>query len=213
MERTIIINAGHSLTDPGASYNGTSESTEAIKIRDQLIPLLKNSFNVLEIPDDLSLVDSIKWVNSRCKKLNDGLAISIHLNAGGGIGAEAYYYAWSAKSKSIANKILNNYCQITGFENRTSKPDTKTRHGRLGWIRDINTWSCLIEACFIDNKNDLDKLQRDYSKVAWGIYVGICSVYGINPVPPNKKINKNYEQVKSDVKKYLDKIDKAIEKI
>lgn len=183
MNKIIILNAGHNNADDcGAAANGTTEAEEAIKIRDKLVLLLKQDFEVATVPDELNLRQSIKWVNNLYKHLDDGLAFSIHLNAGGGQGAETFYYADNEISQGIAKTIVDRYCEITGFRNRGAKPDTATRHGRLGWIRDTNTWSCLIECCFIDTLEDIKKLQSNYDKVAWAIYVGICAVYKIEPV-------------------------------
>ena len=180
MNKTIILNAGHNnAADCGAEANGTTEAAEAIKIRDRLALLLKKDFNVVLVPDELNLRQSEKWINDQYKKLEDGLAVAIHLNAGGGTGAETFYYANNETSQNIAKAIINKYCEITGFRNRGAKADTTTRHGTLGWIRNVNPWSCLIEVCFIDNINDIKKLQSDYDKVAFAMYSGICDVYKI----------------------------------
>lgn len=181
MNKTIILDAGHSIDDPGAIAGGTTEAKEAIKIRDQLIPLLKLDFNVEVVPDNLNLVQSIAWVNKKFKNLEDGLAFAIHLNAGGGkgYGAEIFYYDGDEKSKEIANTLINKYCNITGFYNRGTKPDTATRHKRLGWIRDVKPWSLLIECCFIDNQEDMKKLREGFDKIALAIYSGICDVFKI----------------------------------
>jgi len=213
MKKTIILNAGHNnAADCGAAANETTESAEAIKIRDKLIPLLKQNFEVALVPDELDLRQSIKWVNEQYKKLEDGLAFSIHLNAGGGTGAEIFYYANNETSQNIAKTIIDEYCEITGFRNRGAKADTTTRHGTLGWIRNVNPWSCLIETCFIDNIEDLKKLQNDYNKIAWAMYSGICAVYNIEPVklvldslsPEENMPNDNLKKLNIYFEKYID---------
>lgn len=188
MKSTIILNAGHSIADPGAVYHDTTEAMEARKIRDYLVPLLKQNFEVIIVPDHLNLLESIDFVNTKFTNLNDGLAFSIHLNANGGNGAETYYYGGSNDSKKIAKTIIDKYCQITGYKNRGAKDDRSTRHGRLGWIRDTNTWACLIEVCFIDNMDELQFLHNNLDVVAQGIYEGICSLYEITPVSPKQTI-------------------------
>lgn len=181
MEKMIILDAGHSITEPGAVANNTTEAKEAIKIRDMLIPLLKQNFEVIVVPDNLNLIQSINWVNSKCPNLDDGLALAIHLNASGGHGAETLYYAGEEKSRKIAQTIIDKYCSLTRFRNRGAKPDSSTRHGRLGWIRDIKPWSCLIECCFIDTPEDINKLQEEYEEITWALYSAICAVYEIKP--------------------------------
>lgn len=215
MKNTIILNAGHNNADDcGAAANGTTEAIEAIKVRDKLNPLLKQNFEVAIVPDELNLKQSIKWVNEQYKKLDDGLAFSIHLNAGGGHGAEAFYYDNNEISQRIAKTIIDKYCDITGFRNRGAKADTTTRWKRLGWIRDVNPWSCLIEICFIDNIEDLERLQNDYDKIAWAIYSGISAVYNTKPIKlvsdsPNSEENmssNNFKKLNKYFEKYIDEM-------
>lgn len=198
MNKTIILNAGHNnAADCGAAAHGTTEAKEAMKIRDKLAVLLKQNFDVVIVPDELDLRQSIVWVNNQYKKIDDGLAFSIHLNAGGGHGAETFYLAHNDPSKNIAKTIVDKYCEITGFRNRGAKADTTTRHGAvgLGWIRRTNPWSCLMECCFIDTLEDIQKLQSDYERAAWGLYVGICAVYKIEPAGSKAEAKEITEEV------------------
>ncbi|MEI6288273.1 MAG: N-acetylmuramoyl-L-alanine amidase [bacterium] len=217
MKKTIILDAGHSLTDPGAVSGGTTESKEAIKIRDLLIPLLKQSFDVLAVPDNLDLVQSIKWVNTKCPNLEDGLALAIHLNAGGGTGAETYFYAGQEKSRVIAQTIIDTYCGLTSFRSRGAKSDATTSYGRLGWIRDVSAWSCLIELSFIDTPADLTKLQTEHDEIAFAIYSSLCAVYGIKPVtipvivtPP---VNTQTQIIKEQIKVKLNELNALVNQL
>ena len=93
IKRTIFLNAGHDLySDRGVIYNGIIENEEVIKIRDILLPLLKEHFEVYQVPDHFNLQKSVKWVNGGSKKASDGLALSLHINSGKGDGAECFYY-------------------------------------------------------------------------------------------------------------------------
>lgn len=217
MKKTIILDAGHSIKDSGASVNNTTEAKEAIKIRDMLVPLLKQNFEVIIVPDDLNLVQSINWVNSRCPNIDDGFALAIHFNAGRGYGAETFYYTGDEESRKIAQIIIDKYCNITRFRNRGAKPDRDTRFGKLGWIRDIRPWSCLIECCFIDNQEEISKLQEEYSEIAWALYSAICAIYNVKPI--NLEENKMgsdlfdgeiniIEQVKIKIKELTDLAEK-----
>jgi len=203
--KKVIINAGHYDQDPGAIAFNTKENEEVCKIRDLLTFMVEENFEVLFVPDEFNLIDSIKWVNERAKNLDDALAVSIHLNAGGGTGAETLYYGTNEKSKAIAKTLLDKYCEITGYNNRGVKSDTTTRFGRLGWIRDTNCWSTLIECCFIDNINDLNFLKANYELVAYGIYLGICDVL---EVEPTFKLNK-----KKEILELLNKLTNLIENL
>jgi len=212
MKKKIFLNAGHSIGDPGAVYNKKKEAEEAMAIRDFLVPLLENSgFEVLTIPDNLNLPESIQRVNTFMPNLDDGMAFSIHLNAGGGEGAEIFYYAGSNPSKKYAKTIIDEYCTELTMTNRGAKADTSTRHKRLGWVRDVNPWSFLIEVGFIDNATDM-KIISNHQRVAEALNQGICKMYGVEPVIQEDhtvKIN----NVINSIKKDLNKINKKLNEI
>jgi len=202
MKKNIILNAGHSIYDPGAISGDKVEGIEAMKIRDGLVKLLKKNFNVYSVPDNLNLYESINWVNERFKNLDDGLALSIHLNAGGGNGAESIYYNGSGQSKYIASTILNEYCEITRYRNRGPLSDAKTRHKRLGWLRDTNPWSTLIECCFVDSKSDMAYLRDNYLNVAIGLHQGILKLYNIEETNKKKELLIKVEEIKNLIINY-----------
>ena len=146
MKKIVYINSGHSDLEPGAiSIHGTERDLN-IMVTDELIPLLeRQGFKVEYVPDNLKLRPSIKWINDRTSYINDGLALAIHFNKGGGRGAETYRYGNNKTSNSIAKKLLSKYCKTTGLKNRGVKSDTTTRYKRLAFIRDTNIWSTLHE--------------------------------------------------------------------
>ena len=213
MEKTIFLNAGHdNENDPGAIHNTIVESKLNIEVRDRLHEYLLKQFKVEVVPDKLDLRESIIWVNNRSSNLDDGLAVSIHFNTGGGEGAEAFYYGGGyAKSELIATTYINKYCSLTGYKNRGAKPDTLSNAGQLGWIRQTKPWAVLIECAFIDNKNDMAKF--DVDKIAYAQYEGICEIYNIDPLKPIKTSSVeidvsmiNKEEIKKQIIEYIEKI-------
>jgi len=187
LKKIIYLNAGHHHLDPGASGNGLIERDEVIKIRDLLIPKLEEYFEVYVCPDNLRLQDSVRWVNGLAKGINDGLALSLHMNAGRGEGAECFYYDYSIKGRSMAKKLLNSYCDTTRLNNRGAKPDRKSANKYLWWVKNTNPWALLLETCFIDNKKDTDYFRTHKEQIAEGIYQGILAIYNIKEKAEIKK--------------------------
>jgi len=214
MKKTIFLNAGHSVNDPGAIYNKKKEAEEAMAIRTLLVPLLqKSGFEVLTVPDNLNLTNSIKRVNQHMKNLEDGMAFSIHLNAGGGTGAEIFYYAGSNPSKEYAETMIDEYCKELTLTNRGAKADISTRHKRLGWVRDVNPWSFLIEVGFIDSESDM-KIISNHERVAEALNQAICKMYGVEPViveSKESKIDKIIEDIKKDLNRVNNKLNEIVE--
>lgn len=189
--KTIFCDAGHSLyTDRGVIHNGIIENDEARKVRDILIPLLEKQFKVYKVPDQFGLQDTVKWVNGVAKKINDGLALSIHLNSNGGEGAECFYHDWSLVSGNMATKLINKYCEVTGLNNRGPKPDRQSAPKALWWIKGTNCWALLLEMCFVDNKSDMDYFLNNREQVAQAIYESVCAIYNI-PILSDRTETKN----------------------
>ena len=69
----IFISAGHGgiengVRDPGAQIAGTTEAQEMIALRDLVVPELRSrGYDVFSVPDDLSLAQSIGWINARAQ--------------------------------------------------------------------------------------------------------------------------------------------------
>jgi len=190
-KKIIYLNAGHfddpstlHVEDPGAKHLTFVELTETMKIRDALLPRLKAAgFEVFAVPDDLNLRRSIDWTNSKAKKLDDGLALDIHLNYISDKtqrGTEAFY-GTSDTTKRIGEILCEKVSVSLNTKNRHSKPDTMSNPGRLGWIREINCWSVLIEICFLTNTEDMTALHAEngYDKVAIAITEALADVFGI----------------------------------
>lgn len=213
-KKHIIVNAGHyddpdtpHFDDPGAVANQVREAVEVMKIRDRVVPLLKQAgFEVSSVPDELDLRESIKWANEKAPTLNDALAIDIHLNYLSNTSARGTesFYGKAETSKQIAEVLANNVAETLGVPNRGAKPDTQTAVGSLGWIRKTTMWASLIEVCFLTNPEDMKILHSadGYDKAARGIVNGVCEIFGVPKLlnlPPPEVGGKNREKIKLQI--------------
>ena len=212
LKKVIYLNAGHfknsdGTGDPGASGWGLTEREETIKIRDLLVPLLEKHFEVIVVPDCDNLQQSVKFVNEKAKHLNDGIALSLHLNSGGGKGgAECFYHRRAIfTGKKQATVLMKRYHETTGLINRGAKPDSQSVHKYLYWIRKTAPWALLLEMCFIDNEKDVLYFMNNKYNIARAIYLGICDIYGI-------KVESKVD-IKTQIIQYLDKIKMLIPQI
>jgi len=163
----ICINAGHTKLGVGTGANGyLNESKETRKIAYELMQLLTDS-NHIVIPavydkHNNNLAAAVETANN-----NDAnLFVSIHLNAGGGTGCEAY--TWKGEKVKQAVKVCDNLAAL-GFKNRGVKDGSK-----LYVIKNTKMPAVLIEVCFVDTKQDADLFkQLGYTKIAQAIYKAI----------------------------------------
>lgn len=167
----IGINAGHTLTAPGTGAIGyLDESTESRKVSNSLIKILKNNGHKV-VNCTVDKASSTAAYLSKAVKLANNqsldLFISIHFNAGGGKGVEAY--TWKGKQLKEAISLCENINKL-GFKNRGVKDGSS-----LYVIKKTKAKAILLEICFTDTKSDADlykKLGAD--QIAKEIYKAIC---------------------------------------
>lgn len=182
MVKRLILAAGHGGGDSGAVGQGTTEAATCIDIVNRTAELIRadGRFEVVVVPHELGLADSIRWVNARYKNLEDGYALEVHKNAFvGAHGVEVWFYGGDSISQQYAQHIQNGLVELTGLPNRGVKPDTSNRHGSLGWIRETNPWAGLAECGFITDGGD----PLDPGMYALGIYLGAMKLFGLAPKP------------------------------
>ncbi|MFS8120543.1 MAG: N-acetylmuramoyl-L-alanine amidase [Microcoleus sp.] len=82
---SIFVSAGHggfegSLRDPGAIAFGTTEAQEMILTRDLVVAELKQrGLATFSVPDTLSLLETIAWINNRCQR--GDVAVEMHADS------------------------------------------------------------------------------------------------------------------------------------
>lgn len=163
----IVINAGHTKlgTGTGASKY-LNESKETRKIAYELMKLLADSkHEVIPAVYDRSannLKEAVQLANDK----QADLFVSIHLNAGGGQGCEAY--TWKGQQVAQAVKACS-YLKMLGFKNRGVKDGSS-----LYVIKNTKCTAILVEVCFVDNKADAELYKSvGHGNIAKAIYNAI----------------------------------------
>ncbi|MDP8965171.1 MAG: N-acetylmuramoyl-L-alanine amidase [Cyanobacteriota bacterium] len=179
----IFISAGHGGTeqgnlDRGSVVGSTTEAQEMILLRDQVVPELRSrGFEVLSVPDDLSLSQTIQWINAR-DRVGD-VALEIHADAFSNPdvrGATAFYIANNTERKNHADLLLLALIRrVPQLPNRGAKPDTSTGVGRIRFCRDTTLPSIVMEVGFLSNPDDRALLQKQRRDIALGLADGLAA--------------------------------------
>jgi N-acetylmuramoyl-L-alanine amidase/Mannosyl-glycoprotein endo-beta-N-acetylglucosaminidase len=192
----IVISAGHGglengLADPGAIVAGTTESREMIAIRDALVAELRSrKLEVLIVPDDLSLAQTIDWINSRVNSTD--VALEIHAGASNNTalkGATIFYIADNEPRKGHAALLIKALrTKLPELDLQGILPDTTNASGRITFCRQVKSPSLLLEIAMLTNPIDRGILQTQRAQIAQGLADGLVawnhSVSGIaNPSP------------------------------
>lgn len=145
----IAIRGGHNYGVTGA-HGILDEVAEDRKIYSRVIGYLKQlGHEVLDVtPDRTSTsAEDLTFGVSKANVAKVDYFASIHLNAGGGRGAEVLYQ--SARGKVIADRIALKLSEL-GFTNRGAKVNTRG----LYELKKTTAVANIIECFFIDSEED-----------------------------------------------------------
>lgn len=162
----IILSIGHGgLTgedyDPGAINSKTHEveNIEAKQIVMKLAQYLTNAGLAVLILPDFGLQKTITYVNAMGDAHTDW-AFEIHKDSTNAYTDSMkrrmgiYYHPSSTGSKEIAEVMIAEMKRNGASESSWARVDTDSNHTSLGWIRKPKMLSHLIEAGFMQDKND-----------------------------------------------------------
>nr|DAE48788.1 MAG TPA: Cell wall hydrolase autolysin [Caudoviricetes sp.] len=151
----IGVDKGHTVQNGGVcgACGLLKESVENRPVGNKVIEKLKAlGHTVIDCSCDYSK-DRDEQLAAIVKKANAqklDLFLSLHLNAGGGTGAEVYTTNTSG-AKSEAKKLVDTYCNRTGFKNRGHK------YAEFYVLRHTVAPAMLIEMAFVDTEADYKK--------------------------------------------------------
>ena len=145
------IDLGHGVGPDRGAVGNIAEETIINAVGSLVISKLKAlGHSVIELRPDsaVSVQDSLQQRYSKADYYNVDMCVSIHANAGGGVGTEVFTYR--CKEVPQARAILNNIVSL-GFKNRGIKDGSG-----LAMVKRPKATAMLIEICFVDSA-DVDK--------------------------------------------------------
>ena len=145
----VFLSAGHGGSDSGAVANGFKEKdvnlTMMLACREELV-----RHGVVVVCSRISDVnDSVGEEVREANRANYDIVFSIHNNAGGGDGFEAYYYDSDAHGKRLA-QLCEKHVKAIGQNSRGIK-----KGSHLYFVRETKATAVLVEGAFLDNKSDV----------------------------------------------------------
>ena len=175
----FCIDAGHNFSgvDTGASGTRFKEQELTFNIADRLRAILEeNGHQVVMTRDSLTSNVRATTVNESLRErarisnaFNADYFISIHLNAGGGVGTETYVIARGGEAEDIAVKVQSAFKAL-------GRVDRGVKVGNLAVLRLTNAPAILVEAGFIDNAQEENWIIQNIDAIARAI----ASAYGVN---------------------------------
>jgi N-acetylmuramoyl-L-alanine amidase len=178
----IFIDPGHEGVtkglDPGAVGNGLKEADLTLDIAKRMRGKL-STYNNVQVK--LSREGNKKLtLSQRAKMANDwgaDIFVSIHINAGGGVGFESFIFNGNVSEATRANQnvIHQEIIRATGWNDRGKKREN------YAVLRETKMPAILTENGFIDNTTDANKLKNDsfLDKIAQGHVNGIVKLFNL----------------------------------
>lgn len=153
----ILLSAGHGGTDSGSiGSDKGKEKDRTINLANKVASYLRNAGHTVTVNTEKTSNGSWRFKN----RSGYDFALSIHFNAfdGTATGTECWYKGTQKKASTLSSAVAN----VLGIKNRGAKATTTLYMMNIGFDN-------LLEVCFHDNSNDLNKYNANIDKVAKAI--------------------------------------------
>ena len=164
----IGIDLGHGVGSDRGAEGYILEETIINEVGSKVIAKLRALGHTVIETRPSSCSGLTNSLSQRCEKANNNncdIFLSIHANAGGGVGTEIFTY--KGREVDWARRILNNVVAL-GFRNRGVKGNS------LYVTNHTSMTSALLEVCFVDNQSDVNLYKSIGSeKIADAIVKGL----------------------------------------
>lgn len=192
----INIHAGHNPEGRIAcgAVGLLDESRENRRVKNEVVYLLRQQGHEVydcTVDDGVSQADVLEKIVRKCNAHEVDLDISIHFNSGRNDyvgdgstgGTEVFIYSVTAGALTYAQAMVKEIADL-GFRIRDDriKDDVKTNPA-LYVLKNTKAPALLIECCFVDDKDDVEKY--DDKKMAQAIVAGITK----NTPPESRTIS------------------------
>lgn len=175
----IYLDPGHGGTDPGTTGNGLQEKNVTLTIALKVRSILNRDYegHSIRMSRTTDKTVSLAARTNDANRWGANLFVSVHINAGGGVGYEDFIYNGSVSNNTAAyrDKIHAEIIKQVDFTNRGKK------RANFHVLRESRMPAVLTENGFIDNAGDAAKLKSNayLDRIALGHANGIAQTLGL----------------------------------
>ncbi len=171
MAYSIILDAGHGGSDPGAVYNGRQEKDDALRLTLAVGEILQNHGIDVEYTRTTDVFETPLQKAMEANQSGADLFLSIHRNSfptdNEVSGVETLIYDLSGLKYQMAQDI-NDQLEAVGFVNLGVK-----ERPNLVVLRRTNMPALLVEAGFINSEVDNQLFDENFQDIAQAIAAGV----------------------------------------
>jgi len=203
MNYSIVVDAGHGGDDPGAVNGNVYEKDFSLEVSQYIY----DRFKQLGVPvtltrntdESLDRNERVDRILSAYGNSPNVIVLSNHINAGGGEGAEVIYALRnnSTLAQSVLESIGAEGQPTRKYYQRRLPNDTSKDYYFIHRLTG-NTQPLLIEYGFIDNPNDLRRLQNNILNYGEAVVRAVANYIGIPYVAPDGSSSNIYVVQRGD---------------
>ena len=188
--KKVVVDAGHGGVDSGAVNGNIYEKNFNLEVANYIYDRLKQLgvpvYITRDTDETLDRNERVNRILNAFGNSSDVIVLSNHINAGGGEGAEVVYAL--RNDDTLAKSILEEL-EKAGQKGRKyyqrRLPENPSKDYYFIQRLTGDTESLLIEYGFIDNKNDLYKLQNNLLDYGEAVVKAVANYIGVPYVPVN----------------------------
>ena len=149
--KTILISAGHSTKDPGATGNGYTEADIVTELRN-IVSFYLSRANVPHTVDSDSTTKNLPLAAAIKLARKHQVAVEFHCNASSNPAATGVETLGGPVDMACGAAICKAIAKVLGIKNRGAKPEASGQHSRLGFVQ---AGGLIVELFFITNPGDV----------------------------------------------------------
>lgn len=167
----VFISAGHGGSDSGAVGNGFKEKDLNLSIALACGDYLVANGVEVKMSRTTDEEDGVNQEAAESNAFGPDVTVSIHNNAGGGDGVEAWYSVVEGLSKTCAENILEEVVKIGQNSRGAKKRAGAGGADYYGFIRMTKAPAVIVECAFIDNATDIQIVATEEKRKIMGIAI------------------------------------------
>jgi hypothetical protein len=200
MGRIFVAVAHGGIEEDQSSLDGGAAVQEGLLLREFVVQYLRaNQYEAAAVPDELTLDQTIAWINRHAQV--DDVALQVYVNSAAPTerGTSLFYIAANDQRRAQADQILQTVLRrAPQLLSQGVKPDTLCGLGSSSFCRQLQIPALILLAGYVTNAEDRQILQSQRQEVALGIAEGlalwsraITSAAALQPMPTYPSININ----------------------
>ncbi len=173
---TFILDPGHGGSDPGACLGSRAEANDVLRLSLRVAQLINANGSSAALTRVTDATQSLATKTSIANSGSFTYFVSVHRNAGGGVGIESYYYSGLSSTSTGAKLCTAIHNSMVNSGVWTKNRGVKTASYYV--IKNTNMAATLLEVGFIDSTVDNSIFDTHFETIAVSIANGMLSMIG-----------------------------------